>query len=140
LNPVFFTDRDLGKQFPAILRGAGLAVEAHASHFKDSTPDEEWLAEVGRRGWIAISHDRRIRYKPNELEAVMTHGVALVVVVGKDPFPELARSFAASVARVASFLDRHQPPFIAKFYRASTAELGRDPLTPGRIELWHPKP
>jgi hypothetical protein len=30
VTPVFFTDRDLGKQFPGILRSAGLTVERHA--------------------------------------------------------------------------------------------------------------
>lgn len=29
MTHVFFTDRDLGKQFPAILRTAGILVEAH---------------------------------------------------------------------------------------------------------------
>ena len=30
MRRVYFTDRDLGKQFPARLRDAGLAVERHA--------------------------------------------------------------------------------------------------------------
>jgi hypothetical protein len=30
VSRTYFTDRDLGKQFPAILRAAGLAVERHA--------------------------------------------------------------------------------------------------------------
>ena len=40
MNPVFFTDRDLGKRFPAILRDAGLTVERHADHFAHDCPDE----------------------------------------------------------------------------------------------------
>ena len=69
--PVFFTDRDLGKRFPEILRAAGLTVERHADHFAHDCPDEDWLQSVGRRGWIAITHDSRIRYKPNELAGAM---------------------------------------------------------------------
>jgi hypothetical protein len=45
-EPVFFTDRDLGKKFPEILRGAGLKVERHADHFRQDTPDAEWLQEI----------------------------------------------------------------------------------------------
>lgn len=45
-KPVFFTDRDLGKKFPEILRGAGLKVERHADHFRQDTPDAEWLQEI----------------------------------------------------------------------------------------------
>jgi hypothetical protein len=92
---VYFTDRDLGKRFPEILRASGLNVERHADHFPPETPDEVWLEEVGKRGWIALTHDQRIRYKPNERDAVMRHRVALLVVVGKAPFSDLARSLVA---------------------------------------------
>lgn len=68
---VYFTDRDLGNRFPEILRSAGLTVERHGDRFAPDTPDEEWLAAVGARGWIVLTHDRRIRYKPNERDAVM---------------------------------------------------------------------
>jgi hypothetical protein len=33
VSRIFFTDRDLGKQFPAILSSAGLAVERHGALF-----------------------------------------------------------------------------------------------------------
>ena len=92
----------------------GLTVERHADHFAHDTPDETWLEAVGKHGWIALTHDRRIRYKPNERDAVMRHGVALLVIVGTAPFPELARAFVATVRVIESFLHRRKPPFIAK--------------------------
>ncbi len=49
---VFFTDRDLGKLFPQILRNAGLKVERHDDYFSETTDDLVWLAEVARRGWF----------------------------------------------------------------------------------------
>lgn len=137
-EPVFFTDRDLGKKFPEILRGAGLKVERHADHFRHDTPDAEWLQEIGKRQWIAITHDGRIRYKPNELQTVMQHDVALLVVVGHAPYPELARAFIATQPRILSFLRRHEPPYIAKVYRPSPGDLASDSAAMGRIELWHP--
>jgi PIN like domain len=138
-EPVFFTDRDLGKKFPEILRAAGLKVERHVDHFQHDTPDEEWLREIGRQAWIAITHDGRIRYKPNELATVMQHGVALLVVIGHAPYPELARAFVATVPRILNFIERHEPPYNAKVYRPSPGDIADDPLAPGRIELWHPK-
>jgi hypothetical protein len=48
LSRVYFTDRDLGKQFGVILKSGGLTFERHADHFAHDTPDEAWLAEVGR--------------------------------------------------------------------------------------------
>jgi hypothetical protein len=136
LSRVYFTDRDLGKRFGEILKDGGLMVERHADHFAPDTPDEVWLAEVGGRGWIALTHDSRIRYKPNERDAVIRHGVSLLVIVGKAPFPELARSFVATLPSVEHFLAGHNPPFIAKVYRPSPADL-RQGSTAGRVELWY---
>lgn len=138
MNVVYFTDRDLGKRFPEILRSNGLTVERHADHFAPDTPDEAWLATIGERGWIGLTHDRRIRYKPNERAAVMRHGVGLLVIVGAAPFPELARSFVASLPSIDHFLHRHKPPFIAKVFRPSPAETARRSIAPGRVELWYP--
>ena len=137
MNFVYFTDRDLGKRFPEILKSAGLAVERHADHFAHDTPDEIWLETIGKKGWIALTHDHRIRYKPNERDAVTRHGVALLVIIGKAPFAELANAFVTTLPRVEHFLNRHKPPFIAKVFRPSPAEIARRSTAPGRIELWY---
>ncbi len=136
MSLVFFRDRDLGKQFPDILAAAGLSVERHHDLFRPETPDEEWLEYVGKKGRIAITHDGRIRYKPNELAAIERHRVALLVVVGKAPFPVLARNFVSSMPRIASFLAGRDAPYIAKVYRPPPAEA---PASPGTIALWYPR-
>jgi hypothetical protein len=138
LTPVFFTDRDLGKRFPEILSAAGLQVERHADHFAPDASDEEWLALVGSRGWVAVSHDRRIRYKPNELGAVVRHNVRLLIVIGKAPFPDLARNFVASIGQIEAFLDVQKPPLIGKVYRPSPSDLVRNPAAAGAVLRWYP--
>lgn len=138
MSVVFFTDRDLGKQFPLILRAAGLAVEAHADYFAPAAKDEEWLEESAKRGWVAVTHDRRIRYKPNELAAVIAHRAALLVVVGHAPFADLARAFVTTAPRIVTFLERHDRPLIAKVYRPRPADLAKDPTVGGHVELWYP--
>lgn len=135
----YFTDRDLGKQFGEILKAGGLAVERHADHFAPDTPDDVWLAEVGRRGWVALTHDKRIRYKPNERDAVMRHRVGLLVIVGAAPFADLARAFVATLPTIEHFLDNHTLPFIAKVYRPSRSDTMRHSASPGRVELWYPR-
>ncbi|NIR47001.1 hypothetical protein GWO43_00770 [candidate division KSB1 bacterium] len=45
--------------------------------------DEEWLSIIGERGCYVLTHDRRIRYKPNEIEAVEKFGIGLFVIIGK---------------------------------------------------------
>jgi hypothetical protein len=136
VSVVYFTDRDLGLQFPKILEDAGLAVERHRDHFAPDAADEQWLALVGRKGWVALTHNSRIRYTPNEKQAVMSHGVRLLVIIGQAPYPELAKSFVATRARIETFLQKHEPPFIAKVYRASPADLARNPSASGNIVLW----
>lgn len=138
MSPVLFTDRDLGKKFPQILRDAGFTVERHADHFAADTPDEQWLEAIGHRRWIAITHDGRIRYKPNELAAVMRHGVSLLVVIGHAPYAELAQAFVATRERILHFIDQHEPPYIAKVYRPAPSDVAKNPAARGRIELWHP--
>lgn len=139
MSRVYFTDRDLGKRFPDILTAAGLAVEKHHDLFPPDGSDEQWLEHCGTNGRIALSHNQRIRYTPNELAAVLRHGVALVIVSGKVPLPDLAQNFVMSLARIEAFLDLHEPPYIAKLYRPSAAELKRRPGMQGSISLWYPK-
>lgn len=139
MNRVFFTDRDLGKRFPEILSAAGLHVERHADHFPPDCPDEIWLKDIGQRGWVAITHDGRIRYKPNELAAVVQHRVALLVVIGQLPYPQLAQSFVATHSRILNFLQQHSPPFIAKVYRPSVTDAASNRDAPGSVTLWYPR-
>lgn len=136
MSYVFFTDRDLGKGFPARLRQAGLWVERHSDHFAPDTPDEVWLPEVGRRGWVALTHDERIRYKPNELAAVMRYQVPLLVVQGRAPLPQLAEWFVQTLPRIKTFVDANKPPYIAKVQRPTPKELALRPDAPGRVLLW----
>lgn len=130
---VFFTDRDLGKRFPSILSNAGLNVRRHAELFPHDCPDETWLEHVGSQGWIAITHDRQIRYKPNEKLAVLKHGVRLLIVVGKAPFPKLAENFVATLGPIQSFINAHSGPWIAKVYRPPG---GKFEGTPGSVAMW----
>jgi len=139
LSLVFFTDRDLGKRFPDILNSAGLTVERHHDFFPADGPDEQWLQYVGENGRVAITHDRRIRHKPNELAAVRRHRVALLVVIGSVPFPQLARHFVATIPRISAFLAHHEAPFIAKVYRPSPSDVAKDPDAPGSVSLWYPR-
>lgn len=135
---VFFTDRNLGKRFPEILAAAGLEVRRHADHFAHDAPDEDWLQAVGQNGWVAITHDGRIRYKPNELATVKECGVRLLVVIGAAAFPALAKHFVDTAAKVEQFVNEGKPPFIAKVYRPSAAALIKNPNAPGSVVHWCP--
>jgi hypothetical protein len=139
LSRLYFTDRDLGKKFPEILVQAGLTVERHQDLFPPDGSDEQWLEHCGTNNHVAISHNERIRYTPNELAAVHRHRVRLLIVVGHAPFAELARNFVNTLPKIEAFLGEHEAPCIAKVYRPAPAELARNPAATGTITLWHPK-
>jgi hypothetical protein len=139
VNRVYFTDRDLGKQFPRILADAGVVVERHGDLFQPEGSDEEWLEHCGTKGRIAVSHNSRIRYVPNELEAVKRFKVPLLILVGQATTAELAHNFVRTLPRIKTFLEGRSSPFIGKVYRATPAELAKSASAPGRVELWFPK-
>ena len=118
MKPVFFTDRDLGKTFPRILREAGIATERHSDHFAGETPDAEWLPVVAARGWYVLSNDLGIHRKRIEREIVINAGTGLFLVVGGHaPMRHLALNFVNTYALVETFIEEHERPFIAKLYR-----------------------
>lgn len=113
----YFTDRDLGHQFPALLQAAGLTVERHDDHFAPLTGDEDWLSVIGDRGWIAVTRDGRIRYSPLALQVLMDSGVRLFVIVGKLTGQESAQLFLARRQEVDDLVADEPGAFIAKIRR-----------------------
>ncbi|HEX5727673.1 MAG TPA: hypothetical protein VFX98_19535 [Longimicrobiaceae bacterium] len=121
----FFIDRNLGgKIFPGILQEAGIVVRLHDDYFSNQAPDEEWLPEVARAGWIVLSSDKGIRNTPRELEAVMRSGAALLEIIGGSaPAAMKARNFVNTFPKIERFVFQHRPPYIAKVYRPSPLQL-----------------
>jgi hypothetical protein len=77
--PEFFIDRSLGRHaVPNALRTAGVIVhtmaEVYAEQVGQGLADEDWLSDVGQRGWVVLLKDTKIRYRPAELRAITTHG------------------------------------------------------------------
>ena len=48
--------------------------------FSHNVPDEEWLVVAGQRGWLVITHDRKIRTRPGERRAIMENGVGCFIL------------------------------------------------------------
>jgi len=123
---VFFTDRDLGPTVADALRRGGLRVEPYHEHFSlDDVPDEEWLRMVGERGWIALTHNKKIRWERAELDELMRCGVRAFFIIGKGPHVELARAVLDGKNRIECFLRKHRAPFAARIYQQG-----------GAVDLW----
>ncbi|MCY7287463.1 MAG: hypothetical protein LH624_04235 [Cryobacterium sp.] len=119
---------------PDALEAAGFRVERHAKHFAHNAADPDWLPVVGQHpDWIALTHDARQRYNPEDRDAVMRSGVALFIHVGHMKHDELATSFVKQADRIIRFRMNHGKPFIAKVYRP--VEKSRYRTTAGEIRM-----
>lgn len=101
-EPIFFLDRSLGKFVVArALREAGATVEIHDDHFPPDAKDEEWILEVGQRGWIVLTKDRQIRNRTLEVAAVAASGVQLFALTAAGvPASEMAAMLVRSLSKI----------------------------------------
>jgi hypothetical protein len=126
-HPVFFVDRSLGgKIVPTALRVAGWAVERHDDHFPDDTADTAWIQEVGRRKWIILTADQRVRYNPPEKAALLASGTYTFLLASRKDFTgaEMAATYVAAKSAILHAIANHRPPAIFKVYQN------------GRVDLW----
>lgn len=120
-GPVFFLDRNLGKHIiPDRLRSEGMQVEVHDDHLPPDAPDEDWIALVGRMGWVALTKDKNIRYRMAEIESIRKHSARIMVIRSTNATgPEIAEIIVKGRRRIARFVEKTPAPFVAAIYRGS---------------------
>ena len=101
----FFVDRSLGRhRVPQALRLAGWSLQTHHDVFGDrdeQVPDVEWLERCGRMGLPVLTKDRRLRYRPAEIDAIRQFEVrAFVLTAGSLLASELAARLDRSRKRI----------------------------------------
>lgn len=121
----YFIDRSLGSFDVAdALRKIGILVEVHDDHFAQDTTDATWLTEVGRRGWIVLTKDSRIRRHPLETAALLGAGVAaFIVTAGGLTGKEMAELISAAMPRIERVVAKQARPFIATITRGGEVLL-----------------
>lgn len=117
---VFFIDRSLGKKTIAdALKQEGAEVYVHDDLFPADT-----ASEVGKRKWVVLTKDIRIRYRTPERLAVKTNNIAMFALTARNcQGSEMADIFVKALPRITRFLKKHQPPFIAKVTRRGDVSL-----------------
>ncbi len=120
-------DECLGKGVGVALRQVGLIVQDHRDHFKQGTPDEIWIPEVGARGWVVFTKDKSMRRNSAERRAVRAVKARVFTLPnGNYTGDEMAEIFVSNLPRIGRFLKNHQPPFVARV-SASGVELSELP-------------
>ena len=125
LAHVFFIDRSLGQKIIAErLRQNHVHVEVHDDHFPQNALDEDWLSEVGKRGWIVLTKDDRLRYRPAALESYRRHDVRVFIFgSGEMKAQEMADAFTKALPKVLRFVRNKPAPFFARISRTGLVSL-----------------
>lgn len=113
---VFFLDRSLGVDpLRTELIKAGLVVEIHDDHFARDEEDRIWLRTIGERGWVVLTKDQRLRYRPLEIAAPRASKARVfVLTAGNLRGIEIAAVFLAALPRICKALDSLPGPFVAR--------------------------
>jgi hypothetical protein len=110
--PDLFLDRSLGRiRVPELLRAEGLRLVTLAERYgmpRDAQiTDEEWLSEAGQRGEVVFLKDGRVRYRPAEKAAIVSHGVKCFCLTRRDlRADEMARRYLDNLETIASLATR----------------------------------
>lgn len=117
---VFFIDRSLGiDPLRTELIKAGLVVEIHDDHFARDEEDRVWLWTVGERGWVVLTKDQRLRYRPLEIAALRASKARVfVLTAGNLRGMEIATVFLAALPRICKVLRSLPGPFVARVSQA----------------------
>jgi predicted nuclease of predicted toxin-antitoxin system len=123
---VFFIDRSLGVEpIRAELIREGLVVEIHDDHFVRDEEDRVWLRAVGERGWVVLTKDQRLRYRPLEIAALRASNARVfVLTAGNLRGGEIAAAFVTALPRMQRILRSHTGSFVARVSQAGHVTLG----------------
>ena len=113
---VFFIDRSLGiEPLRTELIKIGLVVEIHDEHFAREEEDRVWLHKVGERGWVVLTKDQRLRYRPLEIAALRASNARVfVLTAGNLRGIEIAAVFLTALPRIYRLLHEMPGPFVAR--------------------------
>lgn len=117
--PTFFVDRSLGsKLVPEALKASSLRVERLDDHFAPNCPDVEWLPEVARRGWIVLTRDQNLRWRPLERHIVVEAGLRVFVVRAKDlSGPQIVEILLTRMPAMLSLVASRAAPYVVHVRR-----------------------
>lgn len=77
------------------------------------TPDEEWLALAGKKAWIVLMRDQRVRYRPLELQALRDAGVgAFVLTAGQATAHQTADAILGKLKTLLNIVLSERRPFL----------------------------
>lgn len=125
-RPTLFIDRNSGgRSFKASLEAANIPVVLHDEHFSRTAPDQKWIAEVGQRGWIAVTGDNAITRDPLALHHLSRSSLYLFVLHelnGASPEGKAA-CIRRSYEKMAALIQASEPPQVWRIGKDGNARI-----------------
>jgi len=102
----------------------GVPFERHLTYFPRGVSDETWLPLVGKKGWVLLTTDKRIRYNFLEKRALERNAVReFVFACGNMSAQEMAAALEIAVRKIQRICRRFQPPFVAAITRTGEVHM-----------------
>lgn len=82
--------------------------------FRPDTDDAEWLRYVGIEGWLVLTHDKHIRTRYGERQAIIDHGVGCFILTYKQDLKkeEITKIVLANLREMEAKFRTTKRPFI----------------------------
>ena len=111
---MIFIDRSIPRGVAEAVRRMREDVIWLEDEFRHDVPDEEWLAVAGQRGWLVITHDRRIRTRPGERQVIMENGVGCFIMTYRQDLKkeEIVALISATLEEMERRFETTPRPFI----------------------------
>lgn len=101
-------------------------VEIHDDHFRRDEEDRVWLAAVSEKGWVVLTKDQRLRYRPLEIAALRSSGARVfILVAGNLRGAEIAGVFVSALPSLCQILQNYEAPFVARITKSGRVTVGR---------------
>jgi hypothetical protein len=97
----------------------GIDIEIHDTYFGQTTFDDQWLPEVGRRGWRVLTQDPKFLSNESEKQALIDYGVGcFVLVVDQLSRWEKMRLIAKVWDQIEEVTRGEEPPYIYRITKS----------------------
>ena len=74
----FYFDENLSWRLAQMLAALDVKVTHQKQEFPSGMLDSDWIPEIGKRGYVLVTWDRKTRTRPAEAEALRKHGVTTI--------------------------------------------------------------
>jgi predicted nuclease of predicted toxin-antitoxin system len=118
---VIFIDRSVPRSVADAVKSMRDDVLWLEDVFSHDVPDREWLAAAGERGWLVITHDRKVRTRPGERQAIMDHSVGCFILTYRQDLKkeEIVALITGNLEEMERRFEKTPRPFIYTVSKSS---------------------